>query len=220
MTAVLADWQSLADFTREVAHRRQVGTPDIWRQDHRKTLEAILAVEFCRERRVKLVRMVEDDADFEVRTRDGRILRVQTTEVLRPERKRTLEYEAWRDSGWAPIESDGLQEDDAPSLVLKWLAKRVQEKADKHYSVRNTLLVYLNAGGFFVNEVEVQRGMVDACRSGRDKFSSIWVLWGGRFYRCWPNPWWDPDADFRPDPEPLTSYVNERRLFWEAFGRE
>jgi hypothetical protein len=95
----------------------------------------------------------------------------------------------------------------------------VRLKSGRDYAPTITLLVYLNAGGFFVDEIEVLRGMADACQPGRSKFNSIWVIWGDRLYRCWPIPWWSKDAEFRPDPAPLTSYVNERRLFWAVFGR-
>lgn len=212
----LFEWQSSSDFSKKVALLRQVGVPEIWGREYKKLREAISACELAACMRPLALRMSEGDGDFELRTRDGRLLRVQETIALKPHRTPRLEYEKWRADLWIPRTFEGLQEDDNAAVILEQLRYRVKEKARKRYNPSTALLVYLNVGGFFVDPVEVERGMVDACSPGREHFSSIWVKWGQRHYRCWPNPWWDESADFRPNPAPLTAYSAEHRAFWEA----
>jgi hypothetical protein len=134
-------------------------------------------------------------------------------------RRRGDEYRHWDDQNLAPIITTGRQEDDDPIYVISALERAVKLKSGKDYAPAIALLIYLNVGGFFVDEIEVQRRMVDACQPGRGRFSSVWVIWGKRLYRCWPNPWWNNSAEFRPVPVPLKSYANEHRLFRELFGR-
>jgi hypothetical protein len=145
-------------------------------------LEAQAAAEFAQSRRASMVRLVADVwPDFEIE-REGTIEPFEITEADLPGRKRGREYrEVNHRIKDDPVENWTKRADQVPAALHLAAAR----KAEKRYSGRAQLLIYLNISEYGIREKEIENCFSDATATAKDQFDAIWVLWKGQSYPVW-----------------------------------
>ena len=68
-----------------------------------------------------------------------------------------------------------------------WIAAACQKKADKRYTGRANLVVYLNLSEYGIRQMEVEACFPSATEVAKDNFEAVWVLWKKRTYPVWRN---------------------------------
>ncbi len=145
--------------------------------------DAWIASEFGWLRDATSVRLVPDNwPDFELSIA-GRVESFEAVEADNPERRRGLDYRHGLDEVVGdPIEDWIARAEMAPS----WLKAACQKKAEKRYSGRTGLVVYLNLDECGIRQSEVEACFPSATASVKDAFEAVWVLWKKKAYRVWP----------------------------------
>jgi hypothetical protein len=116
------------------------------------------------------------------------VRRFEVTWVDHPGRRMSEEYvqaEAREAAGLPPIleHYDWQEESD---LGLRLIVERIDQKAQKRYRPKPNLLLHVN-----LDRSEHAASSLYAWQIGQmfgDSFDSIWLLWGSRAVRLWPNP--------------------------------
>ena len=168
---------------------------------YRDAWSALAFAEKTATRYLRVSPQVGRGPDFELRLRSGRMLPFQCTEAgATVEGKRKGLYEQWKLNGWTP----------RPDPFEDWIKRRrsipgelqaaVNKKVGVDYPPHMNLLIYLNLGTYDTWVDEIEPELVKCTQDAAGKFSSVWVLWGGRLYRCSANPTIGLPGSFRPLP--------------------
>jgi hypothetical protein len=87
-----------------------------------------------------------------------------------------------------PDKLQGLRHEDRDEHFRAGLceaAKEIRKKAEKNYSQRSHLIVYCN---FYRLKVSVEEARAMSDPLSRDKFESIWLVWGEPFHPALIHP--------------------------------
>lgn len=142
--------------------------------------------------------------DFEICTKE-KVEPFELTEADRPSRRRGNEYKIARLNSAAALNQNAddfdcemFNPDEEERDALPAIALAIKRKADKHYSTKPNLLVYVNFFLFerhsFINSYLFKGNPLtklqaeEVTHQCRDNFLSIWLLWGTNAVRCWPKP--------------------------------
>lgn len=209
--ADLQKWMPTSKFVSALAKiSSETDGAEFFQRKYKFAQENRLASAVARKFRAQQVRLspqVKHGSDFEIISRNGRRLCFQATEVIRPGRKRRDEHAGWAKSEHLPVifvqgKSVSAQ------LALKWLQEAASKKAEIPYQDM-TLLIYVNLD--IDDSVAFEAGIADSVSTARSAFNSIWVLWGKRLYRCWPQPWSELNEAGRSMPHELGRAVQYYR---------
>lgn len=137
-------------------------------------------------REVRVVPAIETWPDFEMRTNDSVEL-WELTEADVPGRRRGQEY---RDDPLMPGDRAlGLDHTEnyiaRAEKIPEALYTRCVAKAEKRYSARSGLLIYLNISDFGTRHQETINKFASATAPAKDVFNEVWILWKGRAYAVW-----------------------------------
>ncbi len=177
----LARWQTPKAFVSKVeSFARLVRSSTLFNKPNAAfLLDAIPIAELAKYRAMQSVRLVEqkeglNDGQF----KDGsKTIDIEVTEVLEPGRRRGDEYRG----GGIKVTAHDFDPNLGKTIATE-LAKRIKKKADKRYSTKPLLLVYLNigTGGRLADEVE--RAIKALKMEYADVFFEICMLWGNKLY--------------------------------------
>jgi hypothetical protein len=149
--------------------------------------DAWIADSFARAIGAHQVRLPEEPwPDFQIRYSDGAIVQYEATEAMQPGRKRGDEYRAWQSNGWKirHVSQEELEaRRDAIPLALR---TAVKAKVRKQYPKDAALVVYLNISSHFWDDDTIPN-LSEFTKEAFGPFDSVWVLWGSRAHRCWPQ---------------------------------
>jgi hypothetical protein len=113
----------------------------------------------------------------------------ELTEADRERRRRGDEYReaaALRTMGLRPTPGSfdplEMERDALPAIALA-----IERKAAKHYQPAPHLLVYVNFALFRELPLTEEQA-IQIVAPWRERFASVWLLWGANAVRCWPNP--------------------------------
>ena len=175
----LAQWQtpetmsSLVDDTMN-----RIGSVDLFNQGGLALLrDAWIAAEFGQIRQAELVHIVADIwPDFELKV-GGQVETFEAVEADDPERRRGDEYR----NSIGEIEHDPVEDWIARAKQAPaWLEAACRKKADKCYSARANLVIYLNLSEYGIHQKEVECSFPAATSAVKDSFHTVWVLWKKR----------------------------------------
>ncbi|MFQ5973703.1 MAG: hypothetical protein ACE5Q3_15350 [Alphaproteobacteria bacterium] len=136
-----------------------------------------------------LLRLVAGEfPDFELSIGED-VLKFELTEADRAGRRRGQEYReaAAREVAELAPETELFDPGEEERAALRAIERALELKARKHYRPPPHLLVYVN---FFTFQKSPLTGLEWAglAKPWHDRFASIWLLWGAKVVRCWPNP--------------------------------
>jgi hypothetical protein len=181
-----AQWQSpdaLSTLVDEAMNR--IGSRDLFNQGGLAVVrDGWTAAEFGQARQATQVRLITDAwPDFELKIHD-QIEPFEGVEADDPQRRRGDEYR----NSTGEIEDDPVEDwiaraEQAPI----WLEAACRKKANKKYSTRSNLVIYLNLGEYGIRQKEVERSFSSATAAAKDSFNSIWILWKKRAYLVWES---------------------------------
>lgn len=188
--AYLQEWRPRRHFTVAVDAASDCD-PLVFYSPHRQWLrDAWLASRFAEAvaaRSVRLIAPPRTRPDFEVLLRNGHVLKVEATEADMPGRRRGDEYRKWAAEGYparADLIENWVQRREAIPAALRSAAER---KAAGGYPPGTSLLIYLNLGTYGRWRTDIERNFATWTKPANRAFSSVWILWGERVYRCWPS---------------------------------
>jgi hypothetical protein len=148
-----------------------------------------LACKFARgvsARKVRLIPASMLRPDFQVQLRNGSIMTIEATEVDRPGRRRHDEYRRSRAEGY-PLRADPVEDWQGRRLAIPGAVRRAAEaKAAKSYPSGTSLLIYVNLGTYGTWRSELMHEIVANSEPAKHAFFSVWALWSGELFRCWP----------------------------------
>ena len=182
----LVHWQTPGAMSRLVDDTmNRIGSKDLFNQGGLALLrDAWIAPKLGRIRQVEQVRLVDDTwPDFELKV-DGQIEAFEAVEADDPERRRGDEYlNSTGEMKDDPVEDWIARAEQTPA----WLEAACRKKADKHYSTRANLVVYLNLSEYGARQKEVESCLPSATAAVKDSFETVWVLWKKRAYLVWKD---------------------------------
>lgn len=192
--AWLSEWRTPADVAAYVATANDaMGSADFFRQGGVEFLrDAWLAAEFGRHRQSTLVRLIperEQWPDFEARSQNNEIERIECVEADVPGRRRADHYRAAEErtaTGTSIVEFDPVEDwiwraDQVPAA----LSAAISTKIAKHYAGSTSLLVYLSIGEFDIRQAQIEATMMPAIMPALPVFKSVWILWKEQLYGPW-----------------------------------
>ena len=214
----LERWQPFRDFERLTEQLIDELDDDFLVGHYQWLREAKIACMFGNISRATQTRLAADDRqkpDFVCIFGQGSHLRFQVVEVLPPDRKRSLEITRWIEAGRPQLFSQGELSDNR-DVISQTLGRVFREKAAIPYPRGTSLLLYFNIATYGRWDEYVEQTCIEASQLARVRFASIWVLWGPRLLRCWPQPFLGDRGAFRPGKHVLGSsiraYKNKRML--------
>jgi hypothetical protein len=225
MLATLQQLQPLHNFCKLHAQAREAlfSPKEFWAPGRAWLRDAYCAEAFAKKTYASKVGLIaETRPDFSVQYRNAKVLRFEVTLADRPGRQMAREERQNWDSG------DQVRQDPENN----WRARRLaipdalrsasERKARKAYGPETNLLIYLNLGTYDYWRDEIERELILHTEPARNHFNSIWVLWSGRLYRTWPQPFLGSPGAFRPGRHELgqaiSAYDSQRR-FRELFTK-
>ena len=143
-------------------------------------LDAMVLAEFVKFRPTEMVRLVEQRAEWP----DGQIgtrknpANIEITEAMEVGRKRGDEYRN-------PQQPQDVTAEDLhrrAKAIPEQLEKAIQQKADKGYSHKCVLVVYLNIVNHGVLQKESEAGIANVKAKYANDFQGICVLWQGKLF--------------------------------------
>lgn len=185
--SVLEEWQPAENFRTNVHfYLADCSNADYFGNRFKWLREAYVASQFSLLSNSENVRLVPRECrwpDFEVDLRDGRRLSIESTEALLPGKKRgdhCISKSRHRD---LPISIDQRRE-----VLPDQVAAVVRKKCERNYPTGTSLLVYVDIPmhGQWTDEIET--ALFENTAGAREKFHTVWAIWTGRLYRCWPDP--------------------------------
>ena len=187
--------------------------------------EAKTACMFGRLARANWARLNSTDSksfDCEVKLRHGHLFKFQIAEVVAYGRRRTDEYRQWKASGRPTVVSDDefiLRR----AGIASALEAVVKKKSGIEYPNGVSLLLYFNIPtyGLWNDLVEDQCNAIGLRADVR--FTAVWVVWGTRLMRCWPDPFKRRDFGLRTGPHELGSAIRAyetKTLLNEVFASD
>lgn len=130
----------------------------------------------------------EEFPDFILRL-DNELHEFEITEADRPDRKRGKEYREAATNAMNGIKPELklYDPDEEEVAALPAIAEAIKRKASKCYNPLPHLLIYVNFSLY--RDLPLTDMQADELtHAWREKFASIWLLWGGNAVRCWPKP--------------------------------
>ncbi len=189
-----SDWHEPARFFGDVsAILKSVASDRLFTDpEYQSLFDAFAAGRFAVARwtnEVCLLRMERDRfPDFALKFGD-RIEQFEFTEAIKAGRKRGEEYQrqAERRRRGLPNEPELFDPAEDIAAALEAIPRVIEAKARKHYRPKPNLLVLVN---LFVFEWPPDREaeLIDLTRPWRDRFESLWLLWGAHVFQAWPRP--------------------------------
>lgn len=144
-------------------------------------LEAWIAGYFAEIVGAQTVRLIDDHwPDMEVQL-DGDLIRFEAVEADVPNRRRGDEYKQAPQMMEDPVEDWIARAEAVPGA----LQVAVEKKRAKHYSKRESLLIYLNIGEYGIRHHEIIAGFPGATKGAKDIFKSVWILWKQQAFEVW-----------------------------------
>lgn len=215
----LENWQNFKVFEALTEQLIDAASDDFITHGELKWLrEAKTACMFGKVAQATRARLIADDkqkADCEIVFGRGSHLRFQIAEVVERNRRRTKDYRRWIEVGRPPIFHQGDPSANWVSIIPA-LRQVILDKVVISYPAGTSLLLYFNIATYGCWDEQVESAFIECTEIGRSKFASIWVLWGQRLLRCWPEPFKPSDTDLRPGRHELgralRSYENSRLL--------
>lgn len=164
--------------------------------------DAIIARQFAELTSAAGVGLIaEKRPDFEVQYRNGKILRFEATRADIAGRRMAKEHKEQWHSG---VTVQSLPEDilevrrRAIPGALEAAARRKARKSTL-YSAETNLLIDLNLPTHGYDDEVIGGELIEFTQHARQLFNSIWVLWSGRLFRTWPEPFNGGGEFFRPE---------------------
>jgi hypothetical protein len=189
----LAEWQPPEAMRSAVEKAMDLmGSKNLFTQGGLAFLQdAWIAGQLAHLRDADQVRIVQDNwPDFELKFGD-RNEQFEAVEADAPKRRRGDEFsnssvgpQHDREEDWAERATQ------APS----WIKHACIKKANKNYSARAHLVVYLNLSEYGTRQKEVASSFQAATAPAKDAFASIWVLWKEQVYPVWKDGLIQPQA--------------------------
>lgn len=185
-------WHEIGAFAGALEeHRASVGSAEYFNNPRHQWLrDAWIAHTFARHTGAARLRLAGngDWPDFCVELDDGRRISCEATEADLPDRRRGNEYKVWQQNGYKPRhdpEADWRKRRDAIPVALD---RAVVAKLAKGYPRGvAALVIYLNLGTYDEWREEIEPEIVAHTERALTCFSSVWVLWSARLYKCWPG---------------------------------
>ncbi len=197
---------------------------EFWAPGREWLRDAYCAEAFAKKTSARMVGLIANTKpDFEVQYRNGRLLRFEATLADRPGRELAREERsAWNSSAMTrpDPEENWRGRRRAIPAALRAASER---KSKKHYDRDTNLLIYLNLGTYDYWCDEIERELIEHTAMARSNFNSIWVLWSGRLYRTWPDPFLGNADAFRPNRHQLGWALNaleSKRVLQQVFSKK
>ena len=205
LTAMQQTFQGLRPVSQFADNLRRVlelysAPDDFWSPGRVWLRDAHSAAHFAKKTCARNVGLIAAERpDFEVEYRNGIVLRFETTLADRPNRKYREECNSAPRIRSVPESELFARRNEIPNALWRAAVK----KSRKHYEPNVHLLIYLNLGTHDFWRREIESELIEHTRPAREYFRSIWVLWSGRLYRTWPEPFLGHDNAFRPSSHKL-----------------
>lgn len=217
----LEQWTPTAHFQQAVDFRcAAIDSADYFCSTANQWLrDAYLAARFASYSRARTVRLVPRPArypDFEVQFPNGKIMRVEATEVDLPGRRRGDEYRNQKRAACSLMHDPDSSWERRRDAIIPGIKGAVERKSKKDYPPGTSLMLYVNLGTYGAWQADIERQFSTCADFGSSPFTSVWALWGGRLYRCWPNPTIAPRQEIGRV-VPLGRW-RDHREFAELFG--
>jgi len=186
-------WEPKEFFTVVREHNQQVPEVDFFERAELQPLReayaaGLFATILAEEHAVSLRLQRERFPDFDLRI-DDQVLPFELVEADRPGRRRGDEYRgaARREAAGFPPKIEEFDPQLEEKAAIPAIKRAIAEKAAKRYKPAPYLLVYVNFWLFDQPPLTTDQfaGLVSRWR---DQFPEIWLLWGAKAIRCWPNP--------------------------------
>jgi hypothetical protein len=218
--------QPSVSFSRAISHaaREHSIRNRFWASGTQWLKDGIIADWFATKTNASLVRLIpECRPDFEVRYRNGLSLKFEATIADLPNREMGREAQDRDNSGQT------IHDDPAADWVLRRqaipdaLERACNKKVDIPYDGDTCLLIYLNLGTYDCWQSEIECDLIAHTANARSHFRSVWVLWSGRLYRVWPQPFLGNGAVFRPGRHELGHALNRlesKKVLQAVFSKQ
>jgi hypothetical protein len=179
--------------------------------------EAQTAIEMANQLGATHVKLCESDPpDFELKFSNGGLMLVEQVEADHPKRKRHAEYKYLWDVlekfgiGYTSSDPDGWGDAEA---IASDVARGVEKKCSKKYGRNVSLAVYVNRSPWDIEDHTLYASIQRATAPAANRFQSVWVKVGARYFRFWNEGAAEPLTVF---PSPDRS--EDERLFDEITG--
>ena len=153
--------------------------------------DAFFASKFAVATHATRVQLLESSsADFRVEWTGRHRLDLQATVADLPERKIGQELRDRKIVGYPDRWDPGSEWQRRRLALPTALRSATMRKVERNYSDAQKigLFIYCNLGTYGSWKCEIEEDLVRNTAAARGIFHSVWALWSGRIYRCWPNP--------------------------------
>ena len=183
----LTVWRSAGGFRSAVkAKLDEVDSDNFFSNDGRSLREAWVGAELSKYLpQISAMRLGRDQwPDCEAIV-GGKLLPIEVTEALMPNRARRREYQSAQ-SSHSVLHVDQSEFDSRRREIPIRLRAVCAKKASKCYPTNGALVVYLNIGTHDWWREEIEKQISECTQIACDRFVFVWVIWSGRLYQPWP----------------------------------